>query len=635
MNKKVFVCGDIGIDEIIVDEVRLSNTLVYNETINIYRIGASAKLLHKIIKNHSGELIDDELIDSDDSEGKSKPEFETISKWSKKTKDNNKPGFFLNEYIGVKYNEESEYNKNLEKIEESISGKKIVAVCDVYNRNRGFCDLLERFDEWIVVRTLPQNEGTTNLLDKLKGNTHKKTIVILNSSDLRKAGFKITKGVSWEQLIIETRKALSKDPWSKLSYLVVCFEHEGVMIFNNINKEYIALFYPNEIEGDHLRRNDKVYGILTTFQAFIVIHLCNMDDDNKIISVLVDASKAGIIAMRNLIERGFNERCEYPFDIIPKDIKESEETSENKKIVTLHLEEIDSNMIILELLNKKDINSLCEDIINNGVKNAFKETPVLEYGNFLSADRFEIEDYRRIHNLFEEYLLNQKMNKPLSVCVFGAPGSGKSFGINEIVRHFRNERNFRIQTCIFNLSQFNLDDLSFAFDQVRDISLNDKVPIVFWDEFDCEVNGQPLGWLKRFLAPMQDGEYYENANRHSIGRAIFIFAGGVYNSSKEIEDDINNKKEYKLPDFWSRIDGSLNIRGLNEIKDAAAQHEDKFHKVRRAIIIRKQIEKYLHMSENEKMPEHISEYIKNKLLNRNTYEHGVRTLEFEIKKNLS
>ena len=70
------------------------------------------------------------------------------------------------------------------------------------------------------------------------------------------------------------------------------------------------------------------------------------------------------------------------------------------------------------------------------------------------------------------------------------------------------------------------------------------------------------------------------------------------------------------------------------MKNTAAQHRDKIYKVRRAIIIRKQTEKHLCMSENEEMSKHISDYIKKELLNKNTYEHGVRTLESEIKRGI-
>jgi hypothetical protein len=354
--------------------------------------------------------------------------------------------------------------------------------------------------------------------------------------------------------------------------------------------------------------------------------------------VLKEASKYGLVAMRWLIKHGYTKECDYPYKELVKYFLKLEEKSKDITEISQPYRDITNSMTILEK-EHPNINSICEEIITNGIINAMKGIPVLKYANFISVDRKEIEDYRKIYNYFEEYLLNQDNHKPLSVCVFGPPGSGKSFGIEEMVKHFQNIKRyqniqgFKIQTRIFNLSQFNLDDLSSAFNQIRDISLNGELPIVFWDEFDSEVGSQSLGWLKRFLAPMQDGEYYENADKHSIGRAIFIFAGSVYKNSREIEGAKEKKKENKLPDFLSRIAGSLNIFGLDQVKYEDKNFDmDKLYMVRRAVIIRKIIEKHLGMNENDKMQENITRLTIDNLLNRDHYEHGIRTLESEVKK---
>ena len=62
---------------------------------------------------------------------------------------------------------------------------------------------------------------------------------------------------------------------------------------------------------------------------------------------------------------------------------------------------------------------------------------------------------------------------------------------------------------------------------MRDLGLSGKLPLVFWDEFDTALEGQPLGWLRYFLAPMQDGAFQDGQITHPIGRAIFVFAGGT------------------------------------------------------------------------------------------------------------
>jgi hypothetical protein len=650
---RLFIGGDSAIDEIIVDNIKLNDVHVFKEEVNVYKIDASAKLLHEIIKNYINNQTDILTGFTSDSESK----YLTLSRWVEKTIDN-KTGLFLDQYIGVKSPQGPDYDNK----SENIQDKQIAVICDVYNSKYGYYnDLADKFTGWIVVRTLPEKDRKMSyLMQKLyrKGNKEK-IIILLNSKDLRNAGYDISAGISWEQLITETYRALSGSGWSKFAYLIICFEHEGIMLFDNTHRKHTVIFYPNEIEGDYLRNHSKVFGHLITFQAALAICLCKryneLEDINAVMSVLTDASKAGIGAMRELLGNGFsisNANELYPYKIICAYFKDVLEAKKDIPVTILDLtpERIVSNMTILEEICRdriykeraeeitdaeitdaevaNKIINLYKMIITHGIESdkSLKNIPVLQYEHLITADRYEMEGYRKIHNLFERYLSDQKADTPLSICVFGSPGSGKSFGIKQMTRHF--EKKTITQIITFNLSQFNLDDLASAFDQVRDISLEGKLPIVFWDEFDCEVNGQPLGWLKRFLAPMQDGEYYENANRHLIGRSIFVFAGGVYKTSGEMENEKEKYKDRKLPDFISRIAGSLDVPGLNKKKCG-----DSLYMVRRAVIIRKLLESHLGISENREINDNISKIVIEKLLNRSEdYEHGTRTLETEIKK---
>ena len=227
-----------------------------------------------------------------------------------------------------------------------------------------------------------------------------------------------------------------------------------------------------------------------------------------------------------------------------------------------------------------------------------KDFPVGKFGKLTTVDRTEIESFRSIKNIIGEYINSQKNRKPLSIAVFGSPGSGKSFGVTEVAESIDSEG---IEKITFNISQFtSTRDLANAFHRIRDISLKGKVPLVFFDEFDSKFNDEELGWIKYFLVPMQDGEFLDLESMHPIGKSIFVFAGSTYNSFKEFfdfcsylnkqsksytETDPSRKISNKCPDFLSRLRGYVNILGLNR-----ANEEDETHIIRRAIQLRSLIE---------------------------------------------
>jgi len=103
--------------------------------------------------------------------------------------------------------------------------------------------------------------------------------------------------------------------------------------------------------------------------------------------------------------------------------------------------------------------------------------------------------------------------------------------------------------------------------------LSGKLPLVFFDEFDTTLAGTELGWLRYFLAPMQDGQFLDRGAPHPIGPAIFVFAGGTCGTYAEFakpfmdttaEEPVRQKfKAAKGPDFLSRLRGTLDIPGLD------------------------------------------------------------------------
>ena len=214
---------------------------------------------------------------------------------------------------------------------------------------------------------------------------------------------------------------------------------------------------------------------------------------------------------------------------------------------------------------------------------ALENVPCARFEKLLSMERREIEALRSMRRLMLSYSQGGRQKQPLSLAVFGAPGSGKSFGLKQIAAGVFGKENPVLE---FNLSQFKgPEDLMGAYHQVRDQVLAGYTPVVFWDEFD---SGE-YKWLQYLLAPMQDGTFQEGQLSHSIGKSVFVFAGGTSRdfahfgppekahaaeeqAQREARHDFVMKKG---PDFKSRLAGFFDVLGPNPGQEYDIQAAEK------------------------------------------------------------
>ncbi|MCG8343430.1 MAG: AAA family ATPase, partial [Chlorobiales bacterium] len=272
-------------------------------------------------------------------------------------------------------------------------------------------------------------------------------------------------------------------------------------------------------------------------------------------------------------------------------------------------------------MTKTNSEAIATNYVVNGFDPGLDRVPMATFGSFKTYDRSEIESYRSIRNLFREYLVSSKNNQPISIAVFGAPGSGKTFGVNQVAKSIMPDRLSKIE---FNLSQFGSDrDLISAFHKIRDIVLTGQIPIVFFDEFDSGFNGQ-LGWLKYFLAPMQKGIFREGETDHPIGKAIFVFAGGTSRTFSGFSGGKTNDPLFinaKGPDFVSRLRGFIDIKGPNPVDS-----DDRFFHIRRALFIRQILYKKAGHIFNNQGRLAVNEGVLRALIKIPEYKNGVRSI---------
>jgi len=206
----------------------------------------------------------------------------------------------------------------------------------------------------------------------------------------------------------------------------------------------------------------------------------------------------------------------------------------------------------------------------------FEEFRLFHVGNLRTTDPAELDPVITLQNVMDSYVSKETFQRPLCIGVFGPPGSGKSFSVKEVARVISSKFDLNpFDFFEFNMTQFDgPEEINSAIEPIRASVARGKVPIVFWDEFDCRYDNNEFGYLRYFLPSMQDGVTYVHGTPYYIGRSIFVFAGGVKSSWAGMEELLNQKdaaaaqlvKTLKIPDFMSRLRVVLDIDGI-EIDD--------------------------------------------------------------------
>ncbi|RFN44934.1 pathway-specific regulatory protein nit-4 [Fusarium flagelliforme] len=502
-----------------------------------------------------------------------------------------------------------------------------------------------------------------------------RVLIVIDAEDLRAHGFNISRRVSWEKTIEDFQAHFNEfnNHIYEGMHVIVRLGYEGAIYVpptpNGTYKDpqFHCYLVPDKAEGDLLRSHKgNIPGIDMAFVSGLAASLVRESDRS-----LESLSKTQVEAAVDLAltwshryarvrfckdDDSINYPCPKHFDLdsLPK-----------PRLITVEAQGVvqasgDWSLFTLISDVKGDVSS---DIVTKGSTEWLESSvPTARFGNLLTADRIEIECFRSTAAVIDEYLASPP-GKPLSIAVFGSPGAGKSFGVKEVIKTMLPGSKDPIEV---NLSQFMSHfELLSTFHNIRDMALAGQMPVVMFDEFDSVFERQELGWLKYFLAPMQDGYFLEDGQQRSLKKAIFIFVGGtsstwaeftkgMYKKKKDDgghhgsnsgtddsdtsddEEDESNEidekrvlenakrdqdKKAKKPDFVSRLSAYINIRGLNKIGKG---NEDEMFTVRRAMVLRSALSRRLNVSKGKDIP--IDGRVLNALLKQRKFRHGARSI---------
>jgi len=523
---------------------------------------------------------------------------------------------------------------------------------------------------WIVVKMAsPLARG--RLWDRLLAHCSERLVVVMTVGSLRHSQVHVSHDLSWERtaqdLYWELTNNLLVNGLSRCRHVVVTLGLAGAFVLSRADAERAPgdpawqcrlLLDPCVSERSWgAQHPGGVIGYTTCMAAAVARQLLLSPDAPS----LQDAAAGGVTGMRKLQECGYGSQARrapmtapaFPFSDVagaiagpPDEALAWVEVEDPGRLLAAGTDPTapPSPQALWTILddvcrreaagsapdNDECLYRVAKKVVTDGLSTALRGVPIGTFNKLVTADRHEIEAYQAVRSLMAEYA-GKSAERPLNIAVFGPPGAGKSFGVKQVAATVAPDT---IEEITFNLSQFSTpSDLIQALHQVRDIGLSGKLPLVFWDEFDTTFQG-PWGWLRYFLAPMQDGSFQEGQVTHPIGRAIFVFAGGVSHSMAAFDraPDGNDYAEFRAakgPDFVSRLKGYVDILGPNRCEQNCPG-PDNHYIIRRAILLRGLLERtapHLFSEGGGNGLLQIDPGVLRAFLRVRTYRHGVRSME--------
>jgi len=482
-------------------------------------------------------------------------------------------------------------------------------------------------------RPLTQGE----LWKKIIRHHKDQTVVIINANDLREHGVNISRRLSWEKTVLDFCLQLNNPlikELCKCKHIIIRFGLDGAIFLSKTNDEFdVKLIYDPQATEDQFKEKfpGDMQGLTAAFVAGFTeffVKSPDLHEKEQVLKTIEEGIIQGIRCSRKLFIKGFGDGSDIP-DYPDKDLfKDDKDEKFTLASIEIQHGKINNNWTIFNkfLDENKQIDQVANNIVKNGLEGKFKDVPTMSFGKLFTIDRSEIESYQSIKNIMGEYLEKEDQKIPLSISVFGPPGSGKSFGVAALAENIKPEK---VKKMTFNVAQFKTsEDLICAFHKARDCVLKGITPLIFFDEFDSYFENKEFGWLKLFLAPMNDGVFLSGETMHPIGKSIFVFAGATCDTFEEFKTRCDSA-DTKGSDFVSRLRGYVNVIGPNPDKKQWFKNvqTDHSYKIRRALLLRDIVKEQAPHIIDSNGEMKIDEGVSRAFIQIPRYEHGVRSMK--------
>lgn len=224
----------------------------------------------------------------------------------------------------------------------------------------------------------------------------------------------------------------------------------------------------------------------------------------------------------------------------------------------------------------KVVEAIIENTDNDEEIDLAKEfhTSSLLLGDYVTLDWPHYQSINQIRSAISQYADDRSRNRPLNIMMQAEPGSGKSHLVKSLAASITRHGAVAINYNMASLQ--SIEDLLQPLDSVRNVKVQDKLPILFLDEFDSDPARYPL-----LLPLMWDGELSVGHRNLKLGKLVIILAGSsvsigtAISTAKGMQASADTESG-KLIDLVSRINGGeLEIPPLDLVETDRDRRADK------------------------------------------------------------